>query len=196
MKIVYRKPFVEPLTTKEDIERDLQILWTVHRLSYGKFSEPASPKEILEFIEKHVWRRDPPHEIFLEMVDFSVVIYASKQCLTQLRTHRLMTHYQQSTRRKKFSSDGEIELIHPKYTEKKKGEFPTELEIPALSFVPQGIMLYGFAKANMRQWNHLLRLRLFDNSSSEIKEVCRQIVNFFIENSLSGLLHPSLRKFG
>ena len=168
----------------------------------GPVHTAESYTAMVPIIQKYI---DMGHESMIEMGDATFFIECSRVVSHELVRHRLASFQQESQRFSKV--DGDIDDVF---------FVPDEMDGPATRSLLEGIQfLYNdmqkvgvakqlaryilpnatrtrlIMKANIREWRHILKLRLDKSAQPEMQELARQIYDQLVDvfpNAMSGVL--------
>jgi len=177
---------VELVSISKDPERLIELC---ARVSYQSF-EKITPESHVEFIRKRIRMGD---ESVLEHATATLRIGGISRALThQLVRHRLASYTQQSQRT--VDQSGFDYIIPPTISGSKDSrelfeetmkrirssyERLREMGIPkedARFILPNAVSTEIFMTANLREWRHILRLRLNRTAQWEIRELSQRIL--------------------
>jgi thymidylate synthase (FAD) len=177
-----------------DGESQLRRIERIAKISHA--SDPCSDiSGTKEFVRKLIaWG----HESVLEHVSITVDLTTSRGITHQLVRHRLASFLQESTRYVKY--DDQIMVVRPtsmmeeschvhwcKAMQNAESSYRRLLEMGAKPEVARGVLPTDLASrivitANLREWRHILRLRLDEHAHPDIRVLMRMILQLFKEN--------------
>lgn len=194
MKIVERK--VEVLTTTS-YEEMLALVEEAGRncyQSYQNVCEGSAEKLIRQFISVN-------HGSPLEFADIAVRICGDRSFMGQITRHRLASFCIESARYNNYASDkfdGEVSVIVPYGIEEGSSEYNLWLiscaksctyykELinrgvkpeTARSVLPMSLATHIVMKANIREWRHILKLRLDKRAQGDMRQIMEMLLEVF-----------------
>lgn len=187
-------------TPKDDsgvIEHPLDIIEFAGRVDYGQ-------KSLSRMGERDIIGRwiDSGHESMLEMVDATFLITCSRVVSHELVRHRLASYQQESQRYVDYADefiedlfvmpeevlgDEEAEEMmwdayrHSQRVYERLREHGVSRQI-ARYVLPSATRTRIIVKANLREWRHILQLRLHTSAQPEMREVMSQILPILQDN--------------
>lgn len=187
-------PSVEFITDLSTL--DPKVIVDAGRTCYKANKPDYTPEEVDKFIRKLI---KAGHESPLEHLSFTVKFITDRGLSHELVRHRLATFTQESTRYVNYSKDkfgNEITCIMPdygcyKWTDEtdqifRKAYQQCEENYMALinagmspqyarAVLPTGLKTELVMTANIREWRHILKLRLNPAAHPDIRFLCYQI---------------------
>lgn len=173
----------------------LDIIEYAGRVDYGD-------KSISKMGDRDIIRRwiDSGHESMLEMADATFMIECSRVVSHELVRHRLASFQQESQRYVRYDDLTEEDLFsYPDevtlsdealaiYHKAMKDSLRAYKELKALGLksqiaryvLPNATRTRIVMKANLREWRHVLLLRMHSSAQPEMQEVARQIHAYLV----------------
>lgn len=173
----------------EGLREPLDLIEFAGRWDYG-------PKSIAKMGDRDIIRRwlDSGEESMVEMVDATFLITCSRVVTHELVRHRIASYQQESQRFVAYDEEEPEELFYmPAEVEGSVNETIVEdaylaavkaykqLRLNGVSkqiaryVLPNSTRTRIIAKTNLREWRHILRLRLHTSAQPEMREVMRQV---------------------
>lgn len=179
----------EPAT--EGLNEPLDLIEYAGRWDYGE-------KSIAKMGDRDIIRRwlDSGEESMVEMVDATFLITCSRVVTHELVRHRLASYQQESQRFVSYRDEDPEELcfLPPEVEGNEEAEtyfraayahalatynfLVSEHGVPkqiARYVLPNATRTRIIVKTNLREWRHILRLRLHKSAQPEMREVMRQV---------------------
>lgn len=177
----------EPVTP--GLSEPLDLVEYAGRWDYG-------PKSIAKMGDRDIIRRwlDSGEESMVEMVDATFLITCSRVVTHELVRHRLASYQQESQRFVSYRDEEPSELFFEppelateeerellwaaynqalwSYNELVKDGVPKQI---ARYVLPNATRTRIIVKTNLREWRHILRLRLHKSAQPEMREVMTQV---------------------
>lgn len=185
------------------LEEPLDLIEYAGRWDYGL-------KSIAKMGDRDIIRRwlESGEESMVEMVDATFLIECSRVVTHELVRHRLAS-YQQESQRFVAYEDEEIEdlfyvptlddsvasslikqsyeMAYKHYKMLRLNRVPKQI---ARYVLPNGTRTRIIVKTNLREWRHILRLRLHKSAQPEMREVM-ELVHAILQEEFGKVLFPS-----
>ena len=164
--------------------------------SYNKIADGSAEKLVKQFINVN-------HGTPLEFANIAVKIVGDRSLMGQITRHRLASFCIESARYNNYTKDKygrEISVIVPHDIEENSIEYHVWEDVcltaedgyfrlinhgvkpeTARSVLPMCLATSICMSANIREWRHILKLRLDSHAQSDIREVAGKILDLFVE---------------
>lgn len=189
VEIINPMPYEIMLSTVEQAGRNCYQ-------SYNKMADGSAEKLVKQFIKVN-------HGTPLEFASIAVKIVGDRSLMGQITRHRLASFCIESARYNNYTKDKygkEISVIVPYDIKMDSMEFHVWEDTcmkaedsyvrliqcgvkpeTARSVLPMSLATSICMSANVREWRHILRLRLDSHAQSDIREVAGMILDLFID---------------
>ena len=174
------KPTVDFLDNGED------LIEYAGRWDYG-------PKSVAKMGDPGIIGRwiDAGEESMLEMVDAVFLVECSRVVSHELVRHRIASYQQESQRYVEYTEGDDLFFVPPGLTEDQRYAFETAMRLSFSTYrslrdegikkqiaryvLPNATRTRIVVKMNLREWRHVIRLRIHKSAQPEMREVMEQI---------------------
>jgi thymidylate synthase (FAD) len=189
----------------EGLDKPLDLIEYAGRWDYGAGSVAKMTGEPEKIIKRWL---ESGEESMIEMVDATFLIECSRVVTHELVRHRLVSYQQESQRFVSYKDEKAEDLFYcpPELSEYAQDAFWEAVSIALDDYhelvekhlVPKQIARYVLpnatrtriiAKTNLREWRHILRLRLHKSAQPEMRLVMRQVFDQ-LQEQFGNVLFP------